>query len=143
MLDTQFLERCINALEMALNQLNKTEENAVEYNIYQSAIVKEFEIILEQCGKLLKKKLRPYFHSNKSADKLNFKAIFRHAGNHNLLTIEEVERWLNYRDNRNATAHDYGIGLVKETLPLMPQFILDSKQVVAILNTNDDSENER
>ena len=93
-IDTQFLERCIKALETAFKQLNKIEENAIEYDIYRSAVIKEFEIILEQSGKLLKKRLRPYFHSNKSADRLPFKQLFRHAGNYGLLSLEEVERWL-------------------------------------------------
>ena len=42
--------------------------------------VKEFEIVLEQSGKLLTKRLRPYFASNRQADKLTFKNAFRHAG---------------------------------------------------------------
>ena len=49
-IDTQFLERCIKALETAFKQLNKTEESAIEYDIYRSAVIKEFEIILEQTG---------------------------------------------------------------------------------------------
>ena len=132
-IDTQFLARCIKALEMAFEQLNKTEESEIEYDIYRSAVIKEFEIILEQSGKLLKKRLRPYFHSNKSADQLPFKQLFRHAGNHGLLSREEVERWLQYRDNRNATSHDYGIGLAQQTLPLIPQFIKDAQKLTAIL----------
>lgn len=132
-IDTQFLERCIKVLETAFEQLNKTEESAIEYDIYRSAVIKEFEIILEQSGKLLKKRLRPYFHSNKSADQLPFKQLFRHAGNHGLLSQEEVERWLQYRDNRNATSHDYGIGLAQQTLPLMPRFIKDAQKLIAIL----------
>lgn len=38
-----------------------------------------------------------------------------------------VERWSAYRDNRNNTAHDYGEGVVKETLVLLPGFIADAK----------------
>ena len=133
-IDVQFLSRCIQALEKALNQLAQIEEEAIEYDIYRSAIIKEFEIILEQCGKLLKKELTHFFHTHKSVDKLSFKDIFRHAGNHGLLEIDEVERWLQYRDNRNSTAHDYGIGLAENTLPIMPQFIKDARKIVKILN---------
>jgi len=32
------------------------------------------------------------------------------------MTLEEVERWFAYRDNRNDTAHDYGEGFANETL---------------------------
>ncbi len=45
------------------------------------------------------------------------------------MTIEESERWMRYRDNRNATAHDYGVDFAEQTLVLLSQFILDAKQL--------------
>ncbi len=44
--------------------------------MYRSACIKEFEIILEQAGKLMRKVLKPYFHSAKAVDKLIFKDNF-------------------------------------------------------------------
>ncbi len=137
-IDTQFLARCLAALEKAMQQLPQFTEADIEYDIYRAAIVKEFEIALEQSGKLLKKRLQPFFHTHKAADRLHFKDIFRQAGQHGLLDIDEVERWLAYRDNRNATAHDYGAALAQQTLPLMPQFITDAKKLVSILQANHD-----
>jgi hypothetical protein len=104
--------------------------------MYRSACIKEFEIILEQSGKLLKKTIRPYFSSSKDADKLVFKDIFRHAALHSLLSADEVDNWLLYRDNRNNTAHDYGAGFAESTLILLPQFITDSNNLVAIIQLN-------
>ena len=63
--------------------------------------------MLEQSGSLLKKRLRPYFASNRQADRLTFKDAFRHAAKHDLISVEACERWFAYRDNRNDTAHDY------------------------------------
>lgn len=60
---------------------------------------------------------------------MNFKDIFRSAAKHGLLDLEESERWLKYRDNRNDTAHDYGVSFANETLVLLPQFIIDSAQL--------------
>lgn len=131
--DTEYLEKCINALEKAYENLLKFDSEDLEYEIFRSAVIKEFEIILEQSGKLLKKILKPYFHSSKVVDKLYFKDIFREAGNHSLLEIEEVERWLIYRDNRNNTAHDYGQDLANNTLPLINQFIIDSRRLVEVI----------
>ena len=98
--------------------------------MYRSACIKEFEIILEQSGKLLKKSLRRFLHSNKAADKLIFKDIFRQAALHGIITLEETERWLTYRDNRNSTAHDYGLGFAEDTLKILPQFIIDTQSLV-------------
>jgi len=133
-IDTSFLERCIKTLDKAFHLLQKVDTESLEYDLYRSATIKEFEIILEQSGSLLRKRLKPFFHSSKAVARLNFKAIFRHAGHHDLLRIEEVERWMVYRDNRNSTAHDYGLGLAEETLPLMPQFIMDAQSLVRAIN---------
>jgi nucleotidyltransferase substrate binding protein (TIGR01987 family) len=136
-IDTCYLEKCIRALQTAYEHMMNVSEDDIMYDIYRAAIIKEFEISLEQSGKLLKKALKPYFHSSKAVDQLFFKDIFREAGLHSLLSIEEVERWLVYRDNRNSTAHDYGEAMANETLALMPMFIEDVTSLIKIINTHD------
>lgn len=36
-----------------------------------------------------------------------------------------MERWFEYRLNRNNTAHDYGEGFANETLKILPNFLND------------------
>ena len=91
---------------------------------------------LEQSGKLLKKRLLPYFSSKKSADTLTFKDIFRHALKHSLLSEEEVDRWFKYRDNRNNTAHDYGIAFAQETVLLINDFIKDAEHLKDVIQND-------
>lgn len=138
-IDTTYLKRCVLALDRAYHTLENYSEEEIEYDIYRSAVIKEFEIILEQSGKLLKKALKPYFYSSKAVDTLYFKDIFREAGLHSLLTIDEVERWLEYRDNRNNTSHDYGVDLANTTLKLMEQFIADATNLSKVIENSDDS----
>jgi hypothetical protein len=121
-------------LDLAYQKLQEPDIDTELYDIYRAACVKEFEIILEQCGKLLKKALRPYFSNNKQADRLTFKDIFRHAHLHSLLELEACERWMLYRDNRNFTAHDYGEDFAEKTLSLLGNFIFDAKQLVETVN---------
>ncbi len=128
-LNTEHLDRCIQTLEGAVNRLKAEEENSIEYEIFRNASIKGFELTLETSGKLLKKALKPYFASPKTVDQLVFKDVFRNAARHGLLSLEEVERWMTYRDNRNTTAHDYGKAFVEKTLKLLPQFIEDAKQL--------------
>ncbi len=52
---------------------------------------------------------------------------------HDLIHLEEAERWLGYRDNRNDTAHDYGAGFANDTLALLPQFIIDAYRIHAVI----------
>ena len=132
-IDTTYLKRCITTLQNAYSLLQKTDEKSTDYDMYRSAIIKEFEIILEQSGKLLKKCLIPYFHSKKAVDQLVFKDIFRQAAAHGLISLDEAERWLVYRDNRNSTAHDYGQQFADDTLELMTQFILDATAVTTTI----------
>ena len=137
-IDTTFYTRCIRTLEEAHNLLAQHAPETIEYEMFRSASIKEFEIILEQSGRLLKKCLKPYFHTSKAVDALTFKDIFRHAANHSLLSMEETERWLEYRDNRNNMAHDYGVNFANKTLALLPQFIADAKALCIIINEHQD-----
>ena len=136
-IDTTFVERCIATLDKALSLLKQSNTESIEYDMYRSACIKEFEIILEQSGKLLRKVLKPYFSSPKAVDQLVFKEVFRHAVLRGLLTDEQCERWLQYRDCRNNTAHDYGINFAEETLEFLPTFITDAADLVAVIKARD------
>ena len=128
-IDTTFYSRCIQTLEKAYHMLDNSIDASIEYDMFRSACVKEFEIILEQSGKLLRKCLKDFAHSPKAVDRLVFKEVFRQAAQYSLLTLEEVERWLIYRDNRNSTAHDYGKKFAEQTKALLPGFIEDAKRL--------------
>ena len=137
-IDTTFLRRCILTLELALSKLRGGQTDDFVYDIYRAACVKEFELVLEQSGKLLRKRLAAFFSSNRQADRLSFKDLFRHAAKHGLIETDAVERWLLYRDNRNNTAHDYGEGFAETTLKLLPGFIADAKALASVLEEGDD-----
>jgi len=133
-IDTSYYERCISTLEKAHSLLLKANVDEIDYEMYRSASIKEFEIILEQSGKLLRKVLKPYFHSSKEVDKLYFKDIFRQAVLRSIISTESCERWLEYRDNRNNTAHDYGVVFAEDIIALLPKFIADAKDLAAAIN---------
>ena len=138
-LDTGFLTRCIGTLEAAHEGLRRREASDVRYDVFRAACVKEFELILEQGGALLRKRLRPYFSGNRQADRLTFKDLFRHAAKHGILPVESCERWLAYRDHRNDTAHDCGEGFAEATLALLPGFIADARELaLAVAGGPDD-----
>jgi hypothetical protein len=134
-LDITYFQRCIVTLEKAHSLLLKSNPENTEHDIYRSACIKEFEIILEQSGKLLRKLLKPYFHSSKAVDQLVFKDVFRHGVLRNLITEEACERWLKYRDSLNNTAHDYGVNFAEETLLLLPLFIADASALCAAIQS--------
>lgn len=137
-INTEFLVRCVNALEVAFDHLRTIGPSDPVYEIYRAASVKEFELILEQSGSLLKKRLRPYFASNRQVDSLTFRNTFRHAARHGLISVAACERWLAYRDNRNDTAHRYGEGYAEATLRLLPEFIADARELAGVIAEEED-----
>jgi len=132
-LNTDHLLRCIQTLESSLVMLQRAEAGSIEYEVFRNAVVKGFELTLETTGKLLRKALKAYGGSPKAVDDLFYKDVLRHAAKHGLLTVEEVERWFAYRDNRNDTAHDYGEAFAQQTLVLLSGFVADARVLEAVL----------
>jgi nucleotidyltransferase substrate binding protein (TIGR01987 family) len=132
-IDITYYQRCTDTLERAYALLLESDPSSIDHNMYRSACIKEFEIILEQTGKLLRRQLKPYYHSPREVDKLNFKDVFRQAVLRGFMPPETAERWLVYRDNRNATAHDYGLRLANETITLLDDFIKDARNFTQIV----------
>ena len=126
-IDAAFLRRCLTTLEHALGELKRSDPAHIGYDVFRAACVKEFELVLEQSGKLLRKRLAGYFASHRQADRLAFKDLFRHAAKHSLFAPDACERWLEYRDARNQTAHDHGELLAESTLELLPRIIVDAR----------------
>ncbi len=132
-LNTEYLNRCLETLERSYTLIKQTKENTIDYEMYRNSLVKSFEITLEQAGKLLKKRITPYFATKKEVDSLTFKDIFRYSAKFSLISEDEVKRWFAYRDNRNNTAHDYGRAFAEETLKLMDSFIKDTYNIKNVI----------
>ena len=135
-LDTDCLDKCLKILQKSYEMINQAAKNTIEYEMYRKSLVKSFEMTLGQCGKLLKKKILPFFASKREVDKLTFKDIFRHAFKHVLIDETTVIRWMKYRDNRNDTAHDYGQEFADETMFLIDSFISDVRKLKTIIDND-------
>ena len=129
-LSTEHITRCIQTLRTAWDGLERHDAGDVMCEIYRAACVKEFELVQEQSGRLLRTKLRPYFASDRQADQLTFNDIFRYVAKHGLISGDSCERWLEYRAERNATAYEYGEQFAEKTLEILPQFVADAEELV-------------
>ncbi|KAE9532897.1 nucleotidyltransferase [Ursidibacter arcticus] len=129
-LNVDHLLHTADTLEAAILRLTQTpSEDTVLYDLFRNAAIKSFELSLETTGKLLRKTLKLYTGNPKSVDQLIFNDLFRHAGKHSLLTEEEIERWLAYRATRNNTAHDYGEAFAEKTLTILPNYLVDLRNL--------------
>ncbi|MDP1697806.1 MAG: nucleotidyltransferase substrate binding protein [Xanthomonadaceae bacterium] len=132
-LNTDHLKRCIDTLRSSLTFYEQAAADSIDQEIFRNAIVKGYELAQETSFKLVKKALRDYGHGAKKLDTTPIKDLLRLSATHGLMTLEEVERWFAYRDNRNNTAHDYGENFARETLRLIPGFIADVTRLETIL----------
>ena len=126
-IDTSGLRRCIGTLETAFAHLRQESPDGPMRDIFRAACDRQFELVLEVGGALLRRRLRDFFASGREADRLTFRDSFRHAAKHALVTAEACERWLQYRDVRNASAHDYGERFAETALELIPAFAADAR----------------
>ena len=106
--------------------------------MYFAACDRAFELVLEQSGKLLRKRLAAFFASNRQADRLTFRDLFRHAAKHGLIDTDAVERWFDYRDNRNLPDDAHGKDFADSTLKLLPSFIADAKGLAEMIEAAPD-----
>ena len=137
-INTTHLQQCIDTLEAAYKGLQQVNAEDVLHNVYRAACVKEFELVLDQSGRLLKRHLRPWFASNSQADRISFRDTFRYASKFGVISIDACERWLEYRDKRNSAVHDYGENFAEGTLRLLSTFIADAKELLDALKEPDD-----
>ena len=137
-INTDFLVRCIGELERFLEELERHEPGEFYYDLSRAACVKEFELILEQSGSLLRRRLGPYFTSAGEANRLVFKDLFRYAARVGLIPLDAVERWFDYRDMRNDTAHLYGEELAETTLRMLHSLIGDAEELARVIGEDFD-----
>jgi hypothetical protein len=132
-LNMDHLSQYIKTLKYSLERLTASKTGTIDSEVFRNAVIKGFELTLETSGKLLRKTLKNYIATPRLVDELTYKDLFRTAVKHGLLEPNAAERWFTYRDNRNDTAHDYGIAFTKTTLKLLPQFLIDAKALELLL----------
>ncbi len=132
-LNTHHLKQCILTLESSLLLYQKSKPKTIENEVFRNSIVKGYELAQETAFKLIKKSLKEFGHNGKNLNYMPIKEVLRLAGTHGLMTMEELERWFLYRDNRNDTAHDYGENFALETLALIPSFLIDVRNLADII----------
>ena len=106
-------------------------------DVFRAACVKEFELVLEVGGALLRRRLKDFLAGSREADRLTFRDAFRHGAKHALVTAEACERWLQYHDVRNASAHDYGECFAETALELIPAFVADARALADAIEAKD------
>jgi hypothetical protein len=134
-LNVDHLRRCTRTLHSSLALFEQSKGDELLEEVYRNAIVKGYELAQETTFKLLVKALKHYGHGGKKLSETPVKDVLRLAGAHGLMSLDAVERWFRYRDNRNNTAHDYGVNFAEHTLTLLPAFLQDITVLADVLDS--------
>jgi len=133
-INTEYFNRSILVLETSLSLLEKAEPKSIERDMFGNAVVKGFELTFESAGKLLREALTVGAGSLRDVEVLADKDVLRYAVEHNLMTMEEVDRWPAYLDRYNATA-DFAVEFAEDTFGILPSFIADVRKLASVLKS--------
>ncbi|MBI2083764.1 MAG: nucleotidyltransferase substrate binding protein [Deltaproteobacteria bacterium] len=113
------LKDAIQKLEHALSFLKETKKDS----LYASAISKSFEVCLEYAWKDLKRRI-----IEEGIEVYSPKEVIKQAGR--LGMIDDVEKWLDFLEDRNLAVHDY-LGISdEEYLKTIQDFLPEVKKII-------------
>lgn len=119
-MNIEVLERAYNKLCKAY-ELLKNSDDPDSQEAFRDSCIKRFEFTLEQARKHMSRYLQTEY--SKSKDELKTKNVFRLMQGFSF--IQSWERWSEYTELRNSTAHEYSEEKAIEIISLLPQFIED------------------
>ncbi|MBF0106796.1 MAG: nucleotidyltransferase substrate binding protein [Deltaproteobacteria bacterium] len=113
------LEESLKKLEAAL----KNEKLLFDDDVYFAGVIKYFEVALEYAWKFMKHEV-----NKQGFEAYSPRESIKLAGQIKL--IDDVEKWLDFLEDRNLSVHDY-LGVPEtEYLELIRDFVLHAKRLV-------------
>jgi nucleotidyltransferase substrate binding protein (TIGR01987 family) len=102
--------------------------NAPEDEELRDAVIQRFDFTFELAWKTLKRQLEQEVAEPASVDRLAFLDLLREAAERGLL--EDVEAWMEYRRQRNITAHTYDEAKAKSVHETALRFLPNAQALV-------------
>ena len=118
-------------LQKALNSLNRAivrSQKAPDDEELRDAVIQRFEYTYELAWKMLKRQLEQEFPTPSDVDRLSFRDLLREGAERGM--IADVEKWMDYREQRNITSHTYDEDKAKSVYESALSFYDDAKAVL-------------
>lgn len=134
-LNLSVLKNSLATLKECYQDLNSQNDEKMKIYIKDSCI-QRFEYTYEAAKKIMNKFLKKEY--DKKDSDLTINNIFREM--YGLGLIENFENWVDYRQKRNLTSHEYDINLTYPIIDIIPDFINDTEFLINKLEgllTND------
>ena len=119
-LDLTSWKRALASLERAITR--STAE-------LRDAVIQRFEYFYDLSWKMLKRHLEQVVPDPGMVDQWSFKELMREAAERGLITA--VEPWIEYRYQRNMTAHVYDAETAKRVYQSAQSFIVEARALLA------------
>ena len=131
-LDLSALERATASLNKALTRATGTPGDEE----LRDAVIQRFEYTYELCWKMVKRRIETDAPVPSAVDAMSFPMLMREAAERGL--VEEVTRWLEYREQRNVTAHTYDATKAQSVFETAHPFLADALALLAELRRRND-----
>ena len=124
-LDLTSWKRALASLERAITR----SKGAPTDEEVRDAVIQRFEYSYELSWKMLKRHLEQVVPDPGAVDQWSFKDLMREAAERGL--IAAVEPWLEYRYQRNLTAHVYDEEKARRVHETALSFVVDAQALLA------------
>jgi nucleotidyltransferase substrate binding protein (TIGR01987 family) len=126
-LDFSSLEKALSSLDWAVRRatLSRDDEKL------RDAVIQRFEYTYELCWKMLKRQFETESPNPHSVDALSFRELLRESAERGM--IEDVEKWLVFRERRNQTAQTYDAEKASEVFLAALEFKIEAQKLLAVL----------
>lgn len=124
-LDLTLLKNSLATLKECWTDLNIQQDEKIKIYIKDSCI-QRFEYTYESAKKIMNKFLKKEY--DKTEKDLSINNIFREM--YSLGLIKNFENWVEYREKRNITSHEYNLKLTYTIIDCVQNFINDVEFLV-------------
>ncbi|MEI0602749.1 HI0074 family nucleotidyltransferase substrate-binding subunit [Brachyspira alvinipulli] len=135
-LNLDSLKDSINALDRSIKVYNKIQNDDNDLILtVRAGVIQNFEIAFEQSWKFIQR----WLNENISPDitsGITKKELFRLAAKH--LLIDDVEKWIKFKDARNSTSHIYSNDLSQEVFNEALKFLPYAENLLKRLEDNNE-----
>ena len=138
-LDLSSLRKAVESLEKALrvaddgafmSRLNDEQKQTV-----RAGVIQNFEFTYDLCWKFMQRWLEVNLGSAYVAG-VSRRQLFRLSAEHCLLS--DVNRWMEYHDARNETAHTYDENTAEDVFETAQKFLSDARGLLEALEARND-----
>ncbi|MBW5389391.1 nucleotidyltransferase [Brachyspira hampsonii] len=135
-LNLDSLKKSIMALEKSINVYDRIETDDEDLILtIRAGVIQNFEIAFEQSWKFIQRWLNENINPD-ITNGITKKELFRLAAKH--LLIDDVEKWIRFKDARNSTSHIYSNEVSEEVFNEAEAFLPYAKSLLKHLEENNE-----